>query len=63
MSIQVQDFYYIPGENDAEYIRLLQDALDRQKQLTSRALAKVKALSLELREYQSQFGMHKEAVI
>ena len=31
---------YIPGKNDAEYIKLLEEALNRQRQLTSKAIAK-----------------------
>ena len=44
MSIQVNDFKYIPGENDAEYIKLLKRALARQQQITSNAIAKIKAM-------------------
>ena len=45
MSIEVNEFYYKPGENDAEYIKLLKDALERQKQITSKAIAKIRELS------------------
>ena len=44
MSIRVNDFKYIPGENDAEYIKLLKRALTRQQQITSNAIAKIKAM-------------------
>ena len=45
MSIQVSEFRHIPGKNDAEYIKLLKEALERQKQITSKAIAKIKELS------------------
>ena len=45
MSLQVNEFRYIPGENDAEYIRLLKNALERQKQITAKAVDKIKELS------------------
>lgn len=45
MIIQVSDFRHIPGKNDAEYIKLLKEALERQKQITSKAIAKIKELS------------------
>ena len=45
MSIQVNEFRHIPGKNDAEYIKLLKEALERQKQITSKAIAKIKELS------------------
>ena len=46
MSIQVSEFRHIPGKNDAEYIKLLKEALERQKQITSKAIAKIKELSI-----------------
>lgn len=45
MSIQANEFRYIQGENDAEYIKLLKEALDRQKKVTGKAIAKIKELS------------------
>lgn len=51
MSVQVSEFRHIPGKNDAEYIKLLKEAvllkeaLERQKQITSKAIAKIKELS------------------
>ena len=45
MSIQVNEFRYVQGENDAEYIRLLKEALDEQKKVTGKAIAKIKELS------------------
>lgn len=47
MSLQVNEFKYVPGENDAEYICLLKKALERQKQITAKAVAKIKELSKE----------------
>lgn len=45
MSIQVNEFRHILGKNDTEYIKLLKEALERQKQITSKAIAKIKELS------------------
>ena len=45
MSIQVNEFRYVQGENDAEYIKLLKKALDAQKKVTGKAIAKIKELS------------------
>lgn len=42
MSITVHDFKYIAGQNDAEYIKLLEKELNAQKKLTSKAIAKLK---------------------
>ena len=43
--ITVNDFKWIKGENDQEYIGLLLDTLDRQKKITAKAIARVKELS------------------
>lgn len=45
MSIQVNEFRYVQGKNDAEYIKLLKEALDEQKKATGKAIAKIKELS------------------
>ena len=42
MSIQVNDFKYIAGENDAEYIKLLQEHINRQDAIIRKAVAKLK---------------------
>ena len=42
MSIQVKEFIYVPGENDAEYIRLLNKQIERQKELLNKAMAKIR---------------------
>lgn len=42
MSIQVKEFIHVPGENDAEYIRLLNEQIERQKKLLNKAMAKLK---------------------
>ena len=52
MSLQVNEFHHIPCENDAEYIKLLKDALRRQQEITSKAVAKIKKLSKELQKYE-----------
>ena len=45
MSVRAKDFKYIPGKNDDEYIKLLKETLERQKQITNKAIAKIKELS------------------
>ena len=40
--IQVSDFKHIPGENDAEYIKLLQEHISRQDAIIRKAIAKLK---------------------
>ena len=42
MSIQVKEFIHVPGENDAEYIRLLNEQIERQKKLLNKAMAKLR---------------------
>lgn len=42
MGITVEDFKYISGVNDSEYIELLKNAYERQKHITSKAIAKLK---------------------
>ena len=38
----VEDFKYVRGVNDAEYIELLKNAYEGQKYITSKAIAKLK---------------------
>ena len=45
MSIQVNDFQWEPGKNDAEYIKLLESSRDEWQKLAQKAIAKLKALS------------------
>ena len=42
MSIQVNDFKHIPGKNDAEYIKLLREHIERQDAIIRKAVAKLK---------------------
>lgn len=42
MGITVEDFKYVRGVNDAEYIELLKNAYERQKYIASKAIAKLK---------------------
>ena len=48
--ITVNEFKHIPGENDAEYIKLLKDALRREQQIVSKSIAKIKELSAQLEQ-------------
>ena len=54
MSIQVNEFRHIPGKNDAEYIKLLKEHLEAQKQLTFKAIAKNKELSKSAKSNSSE---------
>ena len=45
MSIQVNDFQWEPGKNDAEYIKLLESSRDAWQKIAQKAIAKLKALS------------------
>ena len=45
MSIQVHDFQWEPGKNDAEYIKLLKSSMDDWQKLAQKAIAKLKTLS------------------
>ncbi len=40
--LTVNDFKWTRGVNDAEYIKLLLNALDRQKKITAKAIDKLK---------------------
>ena len=42
--LRVNDFKYIPGKNDKEYIYLLEKALKDQQELTAKEIAKIKEL-------------------
>lgn len=41
MGIQVSDFKHISGKNDAEYIKLLQEHINRQDTIIRKAIAKL----------------------
>ena len=43
MSIQVNDFRWEPGKNDAEYIKLLESSRDEWQKIAQKAIAKLKA--------------------
>jgi hypothetical protein len=45
MNIQVNDFRWEPGKNDAEYIRLLESSRDEWQKIAKRAIAKLTTLS------------------
>ena len=54
MSIQVNDFKHIAGENDAEYIKLLQEHINRQDEIIRKAIAKLKMGCLGCIHYDQQ---------
>ena len=45
MSIQVNDFQWEPGKNDAEYIKLLKSSRDEWQKIAQKAITKLKTLS------------------
>lgn len=45
MSIQVNDFQWEPGKNDAEYIKLLKSSRDEWQKIAQKAITKQKTLS------------------
>lgn len=47
MSIQVTDFKYEKGKNDAKYIDLLEKTLKNEQVITAKAVAKVRELATE----------------
>ena len=48
--ITVKEFKHIPGVNDAEYIRLLEEYRKIDRDIINKAVAKIKRLSAELKE-------------
>ena len=54
MSIQVNDFKHISGENDAEYIKLLQEHINRQDEIIRKTIAKLKMGCLGCIHYDQQ---------
>jgi hypothetical protein len=48
--ITVTEFKHIPGVNDAEYIKLLKEHDEINKNIIRQAVAKIKRLSAELKE-------------
>lgn len=45
MSIRVNDFQWIPGKNDAEYIKLLESSRNEWQKIAQKAIAKLKTVS------------------
>lgn len=63
MSIQVNDFKYIAGENDAEYIKLLQEHINQQDIIIRKAIAKLKMGCTGCVHYdQQQTAMEKDKI-
>ena len=48
--ITVKEFKYIPGVNDAEYIKKLEELRKIDKEIINTAVAKIKKLSAQLKE-------------
>lgn len=46
MSIQVNDFQWEPGKNDAEYIKLLESSRDEWQKIAQKAITKLKTFSM-----------------
>ena len=60
MSIQVKEFIHAPGENDAEYIRLLNEQIERQKKLLNKAMAKIRETEPKTGEWIDWLGKGNE---
>ena len=45
--IEVKEFRHIPGVNDAEYIKLLEEHSERWKRIANNAISKLKRMSAE----------------
>lgn len=54
MSIQVSDFKHISGDNDAEFIKLLLQHIERQDEIIHKAVAKLKTDCNECVHYDQQ---------
>ena len=52
--ITVKEFKHIPGKNDAEYIKLLEENSERWKRIATDEVAKIKKLSAQLKEQPEQ---------
>ena len=48
--ITVKEFKHIPGKNDAEYIKKLEERHKIDRRIINTAIAKIKSLSAQLRE-------------
>lgn len=55
MSIHVTDFKWEKGNNDLQYIELLENTLKNEQAITAKAVAKIRELSIENSE------LHNEA--
>lgn len=59
--MQVNEFVYIPGENEVEYIALLKEALRRQRTITNKAIAKLKENKIPLTHWMPIPDMEEES--
>lgn len=48
-SVTANDFKHIPGENDAEYIRLLEQHIEIDEEVIAKAIKRIKELSKEIK--------------
>lgn len=54
MSVHVNEFLRKKGKNDLQYIELLEDTLENQKEITGKAVAKIRELEKENKEIRSE---------
>lgn len=59
MSIKVHDFKYVPGENYAEYIKLLEDEVRRQREITVKAVSKIKEQATQIKRLEEASAFWK----
>ena len=63
MIIQVNDFQWEPGKNDAGYIKLLESSRDEWQKIAQKAIAKLKALSKAQEPVKPNAIMHGKMVM
>jgi hypothetical protein len=57
--ITVKEFKYIPGVNDAEYIKKLEKLHENDRRIINTAIAKIKKLSAQLKEQPEIIRCHE----
>lgn len=61
--ITVKEFKHIPGVNDAEYIKILEELNEINQRIISKAIAKIKKLSAQSEHRTEQWIVHENADI
>lgn len=61
--ITVKEFKHIPGVNDAEYIKILEELNEINQRIISKAIAKIKKLSAQSEHRTGHWIVHENADI